>query len=237
MIRLFRHVRKKLIEKENLRKYLLYIVGEVALVVIGILIALQVSNLNEDRKVRQFEEEILSLIDQNLQADAEQLNEILEYTNEVDSLTDRLIHELEQENYDDSVNVWMGKIVSFERFKSQSSAFEVLKARGIESVSSKELQLALIAYYDQILFGVYQSLTDVEKSFNADWVPVIKEDFMDFKWKEVLIPVDSEEFFNDPSAVVLFKLYQDNRNGSVDDLEGALQKISEIRTLISLITK
>ena len=94
----------------------------------------------------------------------------------------------------------------------------------------------MIAYYDQILFGVYQSLTDVEKSFNADWVPVIKEDFKDFKWKQYLIPVNSEEFFKDPSSIVLFKLYQDNRDGSVDNLEGALQKISEIRNLISVTT-
>ena len=99
------------------------------MVVIGILIALQVSNMNEDRKIRQFEVEILSLIDQNLQADAVQLHNILQYTNEVSSLTDRLVQRVEQESYGDSLYVWMGKIVSFERFKSQSSAFEVLKSR------------------------------------------------------------------------------------------------------------
>lgn len=216
-----------------MRKYLLYVVGEIMLVVIGILIALQVSNLNEERKVKQFEGEILSLIDQNLQADAVQLNEILDYVIEVNMLTDRLVDQIAKEIYGDSLNIWMGKIVSFERFKAQSSAFEVLKQRGIESVSNKELQLSLIAYYDQILFGVYQSLTDVEKSFNADWVPMIKENVADFKWKTRLVPVNSIEFFEDPSSVVMFKLFQDNRAGCVDDLEDALQKISEIRTLIN----
>lgn len=44
MLRFFRQIRKKLIEEDKVRKYLLYAVGEVMLVVIGILIALQINN-------------------------------------------------------------------------------------------------------------------------------------------------------------------------------------------------
>lgn len=50
MLRFFRAIRKKLIEKDKVRKYLLYAIGEIILVVIGILIALQVNSWNEDRK-------------------------------------------------------------------------------------------------------------------------------------------------------------------------------------------
>ncbi|GGE01997.1 hypothetical protein [Planktosalinus lacus] len=39
MQKFFRIIRKKLIEKDNVRKYLLYAIGEIVLVVIGILIA------------------------------------------------------------------------------------------------------------------------------------------------------------------------------------------------------
>jgi len=53
MIRFFRTIRKKLIEEDNVRKYLLYAIGEILLVVIGILIALQVNNWNEERKDEQ----------------------------------------------------------------------------------------------------------------------------------------------------------------------------------------
>jgi len=48
MFRFFRSIRKKLIEQDNVRKYLLYAIGEILLVVIGILIALQVNNWNEE---------------------------------------------------------------------------------------------------------------------------------------------------------------------------------------------
>jgi len=43
MLKFFRQIRKRLIEQDNVRKYLLYAVGEIILVVIGILIALQLN--------------------------------------------------------------------------------------------------------------------------------------------------------------------------------------------------
>ena len=59
MLTFLRKIRKLLIEPGNARKYLLYAVGEIALVVIGILIALQINNWNEWRKDRIIEKEIL----------------------------------------------------------------------------------------------------------------------------------------------------------------------------------
>jgi len=67
MIRIFRHIRKKLIEQDNVRKYLLYAIGEILLVVIGILIALQVNNWNEERKAKIEEEIILSSLLEDLE--------------------------------------------------------------------------------------------------------------------------------------------------------------------------
>jgi hypothetical protein len=46
-IPLFRRIREKLIASGSITKYLLYAIGEILLVVIGILIALQVNNWNE----------------------------------------------------------------------------------------------------------------------------------------------------------------------------------------------
>ena len=63
MLKFFRTIRKKLIEQDNVRKYLLYAIGEILLVVIGILIALQVNNWNEDRKEQKIADELkLSII-------------------------------------------------------------------------------------------------------------------------------------------------------------------------------
>lgn len=55
MIKFFRHIRQNLLNKNRFSKYLLYAIGEIVLVVIGILIALQINNWNEERK--RFQEE------------------------------------------------------------------------------------------------------------------------------------------------------------------------------------
>lgn len=232
MIKLFRNIRQKQISESRFGKYMLYAIGEIILVVIGILIALSLNNWNENRKTRIFEHEILTLIDQNLEQDSTLVSIELSKSKEAIMLTDRLLERVSQKDYSDSLNFWMGKIISFERFKSQSSAFEVLKAKGIENISDKELQVGLISYYDENLFKLYESLNDVLNSFNNDWIPVVKSDFSDFKWTEYCTPIDSKTFFEKPSTITLFRIYKDNRDGQVRKMKSALAKISEIRTLI-----
>ncbi len=59
MLLFLRRIRRKLINSGSARKYLLYAIGEILLVTIGILLALQVNNWNEDRKSRNEEHELL----------------------------------------------------------------------------------------------------------------------------------------------------------------------------------
>lgn len=70
MIKLFRHIRKRLLNQSRVRKYLFYAIGEIILVVIGILIALQINNNNEQRKnneiVANYLEQLNKEINQNI---------------------------------------------------------------------------------------------------------------------------------------------------------------------------
>jgi len=67
MITLLRKIRKRLISQGNFSSYLLYAIGEIALVVIGILIALQINNWNEARKNKIAEQTILKDLYQEFQ--------------------------------------------------------------------------------------------------------------------------------------------------------------------------
>jgi len=60
MIKIFRKIRKTLVSQGNVTKYLAYAIGEIVLVVIGILIALQVNNWNASKKLRQEEQVYLT---------------------------------------------------------------------------------------------------------------------------------------------------------------------------------
>ena len=75
MIKFFRHIRKSLIEKNQMGKYFKYAIGEILLVVIGILIALQINNWNEERKDRKLEKNYVELLTQDLRSDAKNLTD------------------------------------------------------------------------------------------------------------------------------------------------------------------
>ena len=231
MINFFRKKRKKLADDNKALKYARYAFGEIALVVIGILIALSINNWNDTRKDRKYEKEILQLINQNLKSDSISLTRELNKAKQANKASERLIEQVNSGIINDSLNYLMGQIVTFERFKSTTSAFEVLKAKGIETISDNNLQLALISYYDEKLFKVYQSLDDVELSFKTDWMPIIRHDFKDFKWRKYCIPINSEKFYSNPSNITLIKIFKDNRLGTIVNLELALEKISEVRKL------
>lgn len=232
MISFFRIIRQKLLIQNRLTKYIAYALGEIALVMIGILLALQVNNWNENRKARIFEREILYLIDQNLSRDSVLISIELQNAILSNQITDSILNQVELGIYDEQLNIWMGKVIKFERFKSQSSGFEVLKSKGIDLLSDKKLQVDLINYYDVILFRVYQSILDVEDSFNVDWIPVVKSEFNDFDYEDRLEPRNPKEFFENPSHIVLFKIFQDNRQGSIGRMETALKELSGLKTSI-----
>ena len=78
MITFFRRMRYDLMEKNKTRKYLKYAIGEIVLVVIGILIALQINNWNENRKNLIIENTLYSSIISDLKVDEEKLNILLD---------------------------------------------------------------------------------------------------------------------------------------------------------------
>ena len=72
MIKFFRKIRQNLLSEGKTGKYLKYAIGEIVLVVVGILIALQINNWNEKRKIKQKEtivlKELLTSINSDLTA-------------------------------------------------------------------------------------------------------------------------------------------------------------------------
>ncbi len=232
MIKFFRNIRKKMIEQKRVRNYFLYAIGEIFLVVIGILIALQINNWNEEKKSSKFESEILKLISQNLERDSVMISIELKKALTATALTDRVLKAAKEKSYNDSIPFWLGKIITFERFQSQSSGYEVLKSKGFDVIKSKNLQTDLISYYDSDLFNVYQSLNDVLGSFNIDWIPVVKSEFSDFRFREYAEPRNLEAFLENPNHLMQFKLYKDNREGAIGRMVSALDKIVLIKSQI-----
>lgn len=86
MLKIFRNLRKGSLLGSKTGKYLAYALGEITLVVIGILIALQINNQNEDRKARLKEREILTKFVQDLRSDSISFQEDQQTLREINTL-------------------------------------------------------------------------------------------------------------------------------------------------------
>lgn len=92
MLVFFKKIRHGLLTENKFSKYLLYALGEIILVVVGILIALSINNWNEDRKEEFLELEYLERILTDLKADTQYFNRQIVEGNEVMDLCYEYIH-------------------------------------------------------------------------------------------------------------------------------------------------
>jgi len=86
MIKLFRKTRKRLLAENKFSRYLIYAVGEIILVVIGILIALKVNNYNIQELNNEKFETIFHEVKENIIADIKSVEIAINYYNTKDSL-------------------------------------------------------------------------------------------------------------------------------------------------------
>jgi hypothetical protein len=92
MIKFFRKIRQKLLSENKFSKYLIYAVGEIILVVIGILIALQINNWNEKRKANEDFILLLSNVRDELVYNIEKSSEVIDYYRNVDTLANKVLN-------------------------------------------------------------------------------------------------------------------------------------------------
>jgi len=103
-----------------------YAIGEIVLVVIGILIALQINNWNENRKLHNTINNIYSIIKSDLQADIKVIDVIVDYMENADSVFKRVI----------------SNTMTFEDYKNCESCCFIL--RGYQDVVLKKRGLKLL---------------------------------------------------------------------------------------------
>jgi hypothetical protein len=92
MIKFFRKIRQNLLMENKTGKYFKYAIGEIVLVVIGILIALSINNWNENRKLENNKQKLLLALKQELQLNKKTLDKHLIGLHKNNSQVNRLIN-------------------------------------------------------------------------------------------------------------------------------------------------
>ncbi|WP_171017263.1 DUF6090 family protein [Maribacter sp. ACAM166] len=221
-------------DKNKIGKYLKYAIGEIVLVVIGILIAVQINNLNENRKNKVFEDEILTQIQANLKNDKLTLEKIFtNYTNAIKS-SDKILKSEVSEKTKDSIKIWLAAIIQFDRFQPLTNAYEVLKSNGLDKVSNKELRFLLGRYYDDEASHMIKSIRDIELAFNNHWAPVLMEEMVEFEFKKSVVLKDYSILLKPSKAQNILKLNRDNYGGGINQIIRGIATIEKIQNLIKI---
>ena len=186
MIPFFRKIRKQLADDNQFLKYSRYAVGEIVLVVIGILIALQINNWNEDKKERKKELVYLENIKTDLMLNIEELNEFIEARRSCISSCEAALKyysgeaelDLDDFNYH-SINI----MIWFPFTQHDNTYQELLNSGNLAIISEKRIKNGLqnmqvgfsnIAFiegemqqdYERYLYESYFTTADLETNIN-----------------------------------------------------------------------
>ena len=149
MLKFFRSIRRKVIDERNLRRYLIYAFGEVCLVVIGILLALQVNNVNENRKKKNLEVETLRELQESLISNFDNMISSTETLKvDIDKSKSLVTHLEARKPYTDELQELFYHPYRARSFIVNRSAFEMLENRGIDIISNKELRGQIVEHYN-----------------------------------------------------------------------------------------
>ena len=153
MIKFFRNIRKSLLDEGKTSKYLKYAIGEIVLVVIGILIALQINNWNSLQKDRQIERQYLEGFLTDLRSDSSTFEY---FKNSVPKKIEALLlaraniyqpkHIKDTLKFIDTLG-YGGVASRTALFENQSTYKDIISTGNLRLIQNKALRQILLEYY------------------------------------------------------------------------------------------
>lgn len=186
MITLFRRIREKLIASGSITKYLLYAVGEILLVVLGILIAVQINSWNEQRANNTKELAYLRGIHSDLNRQIESLNRTISINeNSIITVHNLLEDYLQDDRFEENDSTFF-KINSINR----SAAPSAIKTSFSEIMYGAEITLILNENLRNEIILFYQNLDDMVEASNNNASNIFQSQLLPIFYNRTLIDLD-----------------------------------------------
>ena len=154
MIKIFRKIRQELINENRMGKYFKYAIGEILLVVIGILIALQINTWNENRKVKIQLKSALQSVYNDMVSDSLLAHQALPLVKLRDSTIKSLIHRsyTTSTNLDTLINIMQNEfpVRWYSSPAYNTNTFDNLKSTGAFDILPNDIKLSLSDYYTTV---------------------------------------------------------------------------------------
>ena len=212
MIPYFRKIRKQFADNNKPVKYMRYAIGEIVLVVIGILIALSINNWNEANKTRNKELIYLNNIKGDLILNITSLEEFIAAREKTVQAVDTLIDYFEgkRDMNHNKFNFYNLTVLEWYPFVQHSNTYQELMNSGTFTIiSNKSIKDGL-----QNIQIIYESIAFIENEMQQDYERYLYEPYFN------LVDLNSA-----------LKNYTDQMNNSVDD-EFEEVDIAEMETIL-----
>jgi len=163
MIKFFRKIRRKLLSENKFSKYLVYAIGEIVLVIIGILLALQINNSNSERIEKNTFKSNLQFVIEDLEQDKTDLLILIKERERVINKTDFILQAVKEEKILTSYEIYnYSEIMLWKSFDINSNGLErILSSNLYEAIDFQPIRKKIRNY--QL---VYQQIKGLEKKLN-----------------------------------------------------------------------
>ena len=167
MISLLRKIRQKSVTENRVSKYFLYAIGEIVLVVIGILLALQVNTWKKENTNQNLKDTLLENLKTDLIIQKELIDEQILFENVVIRVTDSLIQFPNLKTVNKSLPNILNFLNGRKTFKANRTTFDNMIATGdITLLTNSNIQQEIIRYYQRLDYS--ESVTNNNNLFMTD---------------------------------------------------------------------
>ena len=230
---IFKNIRRKLAAQNKATAYMRYAIGEILLVVIGILIALQINNWNDAKKSRAQLVEDLHTIQRNLRTDSLKLATNIKTGKRVTDYFNRILNAPNDSTYNpNDFFTYMGAPAVEVNSAGYTSA---LNGNTLSVIKNEQLRLALINYYESDYNLIKQFQENMLSSSN-----ILVQKILD----KTMALGDSGSFADQMSLILkndsfrkVFQKYKSNSDWVLAMLKKRLTRINEIQKLITMELK
>ena len=228
-----------MLTENKFSKYLLYAIGEILLVIIGILIALQINNWNEENKTRKEESNILTEMKLALKSDLD----YIDFSIKSHKLSTRNLTIIKEQfqlktTTNDSLNYLYYSLLYTSPVEVTIVPFETLKSKGFDLISNNSLRNKILHYYEQTVKYSMNKEQFISKKFTIEYCTKLFNTVAWYSYKppnsgmNQIIPNDIESLKKD-------KVFLNLLNTKIDEFRSqtsaVLQAKEEIQNLLKLI--
>ena len=242
MFRFFHSLRQRLLTKNKFGKYLLYAIGEIVLIVVGILIAFYLDNINAEKQAKEIETELLSELKSNLVSNIKILERTLESESQYLAYNQMILDYLDHRKpYNKELEKAFGVYFWTVTTNPVTGGYEFLKSKGIDLITDDSLR-------NRISF-IFENEFSILKNENEVWSNNLQQNISypyhvkhfrryfatdsDSAELELAKPFDYANLLEDEEFKSINTEIISNRKWNINSLEKLISEIQELITQIN----